>query len=321
LAQRKAGCSTGTQLSEGQADGLGIVTRPRQVLPNQFYLVTRRCTQRQFLLRPDREATNAIAYCLADAARRTKTVVLLSMVESNHHHTVIFDRHGTFPQFIEHFHKLTARVINALRGRCENVWSSHEACVTRLLDYETIVDKLAYSAANPVKDLLVENARTWPGLNGYRNLLNRKPLRAIRPRHFFRGDGDMPEELSLSFEIPPELGDADDLIAEVESRVTTIERDVRRLRAATGASIVGRRTLLLQSWNGSPDSAEAPRTLRPRFAGRREIRVTALRAYKAFLVAYHEARSCWLEHRSCVFPPGTYWLARFAPIPRESFAD
>jgi hypothetical protein len=26
---------------------------PRQVLPGQFYLVTRRCTQRQFLLRPD----------------------------------------------------------------------------------------------------------------------------------------------------------------------------------------------------------------------------------------------------------------------------
>ena len=28
---------------------------PRQVLPGQFYMVTRRCTQRQFLLRPDRE--------------------------------------------------------------------------------------------------------------------------------------------------------------------------------------------------------------------------------------------------------------------------
>jgi len=27
--------------------------QPRQVLPNQFYMITRRCTQRQFLLRPD----------------------------------------------------------------------------------------------------------------------------------------------------------------------------------------------------------------------------------------------------------------------------
>jgi hypothetical protein len=31
---------------------------PRQALPRQFYLVTRRCTQRQFLLRPDPETNN-----------------------------------------------------------------------------------------------------------------------------------------------------------------------------------------------------------------------------------------------------------------------
>jgi hypothetical protein len=34
-----------------------VMSLPRQVLPGQFYLVTRRCTQRQFLLWPD-AATN-----------------------------------------------------------------------------------------------------------------------------------------------------------------------------------------------------------------------------------------------------------------------
>ena len=33
---------------------------------------------------------------------------------SNHHHTVIFDRDGTFPAFTEHFHKLLAKSQNAL---------------------------------------------------------------------------------------------------------------------------------------------------------------------------------------------------------------
>jgi hypothetical protein len=31
---------------------------PRQVLPRQFYLITRRCSQRQFLLRPDAVTNN-----------------------------------------------------------------------------------------------------------------------------------------------------------------------------------------------------------------------------------------------------------------------
>src|SRR5215212_10204097 len=43
---------------------------PRQVLPGQFYLITRRCTQRQFLLRPDRDTNNAFTYCLIEAAQR-----------------------------------------------------------------------------------------------------------------------------------------------------------------------------------------------------------------------------------------------------------
>src|SRR5215471_5225773 len=50
---------------------------PRQVLPRQFYLVTRRCAQRQFLLRPDAATNNAFLYCLIVAALRSEIDVLL----------------------------------------------------------------------------------------------------------------------------------------------------------------------------------------------------------------------------------------------------
>lgn len=43
---------------------------PRQVLPRQFYLITRRCSRREFLLRPDPATNNAFLYCLIDAALR-----------------------------------------------------------------------------------------------------------------------------------------------------------------------------------------------------------------------------------------------------------
>jgi hypothetical protein len=62
---------------------------PRQVLPRQFYLVTRRCTQRQFLLRPDPETNNAFTYALIEAAQRAEIDGLLPCAMSNHYHAVI----------------------------------------------------------------------------------------------------------------------------------------------------------------------------------------------------------------------------------------
>ena len=58
---------------------------PRQVLPRQFYLITRRCAQRQFLLHPDATTNNAFLYCLIAAALRCEIDVLLPCAMSNHH--------------------------------------------------------------------------------------------------------------------------------------------------------------------------------------------------------------------------------------------
>lgn len=291
------------------------MAQPRQVLPGQFHQLTRCCTQRQFLLRPDDATNNAFIYCLAEAAQRFEIDVLMTNAESNHHHTTIFDRHGRYPAFMEHFHKMLARSQNALRGRWENFWAAEEPCATRLLDRETVIAQMVYAAANPVKDGLVERVHHWPGVNGYRYLLSGRPLRARRPRHFFRNPGPMPEVVELTLTIPPELGAADDVIAEVRAGVEAVERRAAEERKRTGARVLGRRRVLEQSWKGSPTSMEPRRTLRPRFAGRTERRAAALVEYKAFLAEYHEARARWLAGMRTCFPHGTYWLARFAPAP------
>jgi putative transposase len=290
------------------------MSRPRQVLPGHFYLLTRRCTQRQFLLRPDAETNNAFAYCLAEAAQRFEIDILISTAESNHHHTTIFDRHGRYPEFVEHFHKMVARCLNAKWGRWENLWASTEPSVTCLLDRPTVIAKLVYTAANPVKDLLVERAVQWPGTNGYRQLLHDKAIVARRPRFFFHEDGTMPEEVTLRLVIPPELGAADEVIAEVEAGVLEVERAMAEHRARTGARVLGRSTVLRQSWKDSPASREPRRVLRPRFAGRADVRIAALLAYREFLAAYRDARTEWRRGASPTFPRGTYWLSRFAPV-------
>jgi hypothetical protein len=56
----------------------------RQMLPRQFYLITRRCSQRQFLLRPDTVTNNAFLYYLIAAALRCEIDVLLPCAMSNH---------------------------------------------------------------------------------------------------------------------------------------------------------------------------------------------------------------------------------------------
>ena len=58
---------------------------PRQVLPRQFYLITRRCSQRQFILRPDTATNNAFLYCFIHAALRCEIDVLLPCAMSNHY--------------------------------------------------------------------------------------------------------------------------------------------------------------------------------------------------------------------------------------------
>jgi putative transposase len=288
---------------------------PRPVLPHQFYLITRRCTQRQLLLRPDPETNNAFTYCLIVAALRYGIDVLLPCAMSNHHHTVIYDRDGRYPEFVEHFHKLLARSQNALRGRWENFWSSEQVCVVRLVDRAAVMDKLVYTATNPVQDHLVDRVQHWPGVNGLAALLTGRSLRARRPWHFFRPDGPMPGEVEMRLTIPPALGPASEVLAELRERVQAVEAEHDAERRQTGRRVLGRRAVLQQSWRGYPSSIEPRRTLRPQVASRSKWhRLEALLRNRAFIEEYIRARDAWREDHLVAFPPGTYWLRRFANV-------
>ena len=272
-------------------------------------MVTRRCTQQQFLLRPDPETNNAFIYCLAVAAQRHGIDVMGFIQMSNHLHDEIFDRDGNAPAFNELFHKLLAKCMNALRGRWENFFSSEQVCVVRLETREDVINKLVYIATNPVKDGLVERVDDWPGASGYRALLNGTPLRATRPKHFFADDGTMPEEVTLHLTIPPELGDRDEIIAEVRARVTAFEQQAARERARTGRTVLGRFAVLRQSWRESPTSREPRRGLRPTIAAHNLwARLEAIARNREFAPAHRRARLAQRAGMPIPFPHGTYWM-------------
>lgn len=278
-------------------------------------MVTRRCTQRQFLLRPDPATNNAFTYCLIEAAVRCQVDVLITCAMSNHHHTVIYDPRGRYPEFTEQFHKMLARSQNALRGRWENFWAAEQVSVVRLVGRAAVLDKLVYTATNPVQAHLVDRVHHWPGVNALGALLAGRPLRARRPLHFFRAEGSMPETVELALTLPPELGLQAELLAELRKRVEAVEAAVAVERQQTGGRVNGRRAVLAQSWRDHPTTREPRRALRPQVAVRNKwARIEALMCNRAFTEAYVLARDAWSEGIAVVFPPGTYWLRRFAHV-------
>jgi len=272
-------------------------------------MITRRCTQRQFLMRPDRETNNAFIYCLAVAAQRHGMTIMNFVQMSNHLHDAIFDRDGTAPAFYEDFHKLLAKCVNALRGRWENFFATEQTSVVRCETQDALIEKLVYIATNPVNDGLVERVEDWPGASGFRALLDGTPLRATRPRHFFAANGDMPEEVTLELVIPPELGDRVEILAAVQTRVAAVEAEKARERAASGKRVLGRYGILRQSWRDSPTSREPRRRLRPTIAARSLwARLEAIQRKREFTAAYRAARRALIAGNPIPFPFGTYRL-------------
>jgi putative transposase len=290
---------------------------PRQIVPGRVYMVTRRCTQRQFLLRPDSETNNAFVYCLALATKRAHMRLVAFLAHSNHHHTIVVDPEGRMPEFLENFHKLLAKHQNALRGRWENFWAAEATSVVELPDGDAVLAKMAYVLTNPVKDHLIERADQWPGASSLRANLDNKKLHAHRPLRFFRRDGELPETVSLRCVRPPGFEDLshDQWRTLVSERVRAVELDSLKARQTQGTRIVGRAKVVRQRPTDRPRSHEPRRQLSPRVASPNKwARIEALQRNKAFITAYRAARDMWQSGLDTLFPWGTYWLRRFAGV-------
>ena len=285
-------------------------------------MLTRRCTQRQFLMRPDDEMNNAFLYCVIEAAQKFGISLILPQMMSNHHHTVSDDALGYAAEFYHRFHTHLAKCTNALRGRWENMLSSEPPCVVELAEVDDLVEKLVYAATNPVKDGLVEKVHQWPGPRTVAALITGRPLKATRPWFLFRDDGPMPAEVEMVLRIPEALGDHDQIVARLVERIAEVEDQCAKERMQTGRQVVGRRRILRQSWRDTPDSHAPRRGLRPRVAARSKwARIERLQRNREFANRYHAARALWLAGKPVVFPLGTSWLRRFAAVPTEPFVS
>ena len=297
---------------------------PRAIIPGRRYLITRRCSERRFLMRPDRETNNAFVYCMALAARKSKVSIVCVGATSNHYHAVVVDKHARLPEFLEHFHKLFAKHQNSLRGRWEAFWATEQTSVVELPTREDVLAKMVYAIANPVSSHLVEKVHHWPGVESMTAIEQNLPLVASKPSRFFDpANDDLPDVVELHFRRAPGFeglghGEYRELL---RKQVTEAEAKAAAERAEKGIKLVGRKAVLRQDWKDSPNTREPRRGLSPRVACKNKwARIEALQRNKAFIDCYQGARANLLAGRHAVFPAGTWWLCRFAGMTCEEAA-
>jgi REP element-mobilizing transposase RayT len=295
------------------------MTAPRQIIAGRTYLVTRRCTQRRFLLRPSPIVNKIISYCLAVAAQRYGVRLHVVMFLSNHYHLVLTDVRGELPKFMEWLNRHIARALNATMGRWENLFDNSKYSCVHLADEGAVWARLGYTLVNPVAAGLVPRVGKWPGVWTHINAIGAAGRTIDRPRQFFRTDGDLPDQVLLDFTQPPCFG----------AMSTTEFR--RRLKEVVGAAqqaavdhvlgqgrtFLGERGVLRQDPESSPTTKAPRRQRNPRIACRdKKTRIAAIKALQQFERCYRAARTAWRDgDLAAVFPAGTYWLRRLLRRP------
>jgi REP element-mobilizing transposase RayT len=290
------------------------MSRARQILAGTTYLVTRRCSEQRFFLRPSERVNAIILFLLAVAAERSGILLHAYCVLSNHWHIVLTDPGGRLPVFNQYVDSLVARAVNFVNRRKDHFWESGSYSAVQLETPATSVQKIAYTLANPVAAGLVRHAHEWPGLWSGVTRIGGEAIDVERPADFFR-DGKrkrarMPRSASLRLHLPPGFASAETFQAQLLQELQTAEEHAAHEVASTRRSFLGAARVLAQNPLARPNTAGLPREINPRVASTDgPKRAEALGRLAEFLSAYQEALAEWRRGvRDALFPPGTYLM-------------
>ncbi len=288
------------------------MTAPRQVLPGTTYLITRRCLNRQFFLRPSKATNQLVGFLLAVAAERFHVEVHAFCVMSNHLHLVVTDPDACLPAFGRFLDSLIGRSMNAMLGRQEYFWGPPTFSAVALQSPADVLDKVAYTLANPVKAGLVRRGRLWPGLWSAPDQMGAAPLEFTRPSSFFRraGQGSLPDRASLRLVIPTGFDSPAHFRRSLHAALADREQAASAHLASRGRGFLGVQRVLAQRPFDRPPTREPLGGLNPRVASHDTWRrVQALRALGSFIQDYRRAFDRWRAGSSGVlFPAGTYLM-------------
>lgn len=284
------------------------MSMPRPVYPGATHLITRRVSQRMYLLRPSRAVDNIVRYTIAVAARKYGILLHAITVMSNHYHIVLTDPLGRLPDFERWCNSILARALNAHHGRWENFWAPEQPSNVRLIDPEDVLAKVVYTLSNPVAAGLVSHGEKWPGLR----LFSPGVRKVLRPRGFFVEEGGLPDVVELELVAPPLGLPSHQSYRLILERVAAKEAEIRAAFRREGRTFLGATRVLAQKTSDAPATPEPRRQLSPRVACRNTWhRIEVLQRCKVFLAEYRSALRAWkLRIRDALFPYGTFLMSQ-----------
>jgi hypothetical protein len=204
---------------------------------------------------------------------------------------------------------LIAKAQNAWLNRRENFWSSERTSVVRLVADADVLEKMAYTIANPTTALLVESPDQWPGVLSH---WSSGTTEVEMPDVFFDRSGDLPKKLPLDIVRPQIFGQLTDeqLTRALQEGVEKFVTHARAAVADAKSSFVGATAVLNQSFDSKPSTEEPLGTLNPRVAAKSPVmRGQAIQKMQLFVKAYRAAWVRWRDGvRDVIFPAGTYAL-------------
>ena len=288
------------------------MTRSRSIVSSTTYLITRRCTRREFWVRPGSFLNQLVCYALAYAATLYGLEAHAVCVMSNHYHLIVTDPGGRLPEFEEWLNRTLAKAVNLLYARNGVLWEPERSySAVELEDADSVLEKLVYVLVNPVAAGLVSHGKRWPGVRAA-PLEAGTTLGAKRPKLYFNPKGRLPRQSRVDLTKPPGFEDYDDeqFGALLKQKVEEKEAELREEAQLEEREFQGCEEVLRQSPSGSPTTTEERDRLNPRVATRNKwSRVAALKRQQAFLEAYEEARLRFRAgEREVEFPYGTYWM-------------
>jgi REP element-mobilizing transposase RayT len=295
----------------------------RRHVPGQYYLVTTRCHQARFFLRPDRDLNEAVLEWLTRAQYRfPELLIVAACVMSNHLHLVVRDQSGQLASWASYFFGNLARAVNRIRGRSGACFDRRYSAEP-ILDDEALIGCLVYTVTNPVKAGLCNRADEWPGVVLFAPGPRRKEIpvswierdmeRRARAQTQRRGEAATASdafrvEANLVIEpLPTGLGGSEDAgpIAAIEAR----EAELVAERREAVILPLGPAKVLAQSWHAAPRHPKrSPRPLC--HAADTALRDAFREGYRAFVGLFREASERLREGTSQItfpdwsFPPG-----------------
>lgn len=299
-----------------------MVTPTRFFPPGSLHLITRRTTQRKFLLRPDRAIVQNCLYLLGYQQERHGLGIHDLIFMSNHPHLLATDVSGdTIGPFMRDFNSLMARTTNSYRRRRENAWSSDKPNVVAIAPTaENVVDKWAYLRVNPVAAGLVSHCRKWPGARVPASRLGNWEVTIDQPVGFYDPNGSMPAKSTLRI-TTPDIWDvsAEELRGLVARECNLREQELRDLFRRQKRKFLGVKAVLRQSPSSRPRGREKARRVVPVVACKEPLlRAKFLKWRRKRQERYDECRREMLEgKKEVVFPEGTWVLFFFYGQLRE----